>query len=153
MPKTVASPSPVPLPTSLVVKNGSKTRAITSGGMPVPVSLTRRRTQRATPCSSSLSTASVATINCPPCGMASRALTARFNITCSIIEGSASMAGASGACSATSEMFSPINRSSIRLIVVTVSPREMTLRCNTWRRLKVSNCFVKLAARSVVVNS
>ena len=27
MPKTVASPRPVPLPTSLVVKNGSKMRA------------------------------------------------------------------------------------------------------------------------------
>ena len=28
------SPSPVPLPTSLVVKNGSNARASTSGGMP-----------------------------------------------------------------------------------------------------------------------
>ncbi len=34
-------PRPVPLPTSLVVKNGSKTRASTSGGMPVPVSRDR----------------------------------------------------------------------------------------------------------------
>ena len=34
------SPSPVPLPGSLVVKNGSNTAAMTSGGMPVPVSLT-----------------------------------------------------------------------------------------------------------------
>jgi hypothetical protein len=34
-------PNPVPWPAGLVVKNGSKTRAATSGGMPVPVSLTQ----------------------------------------------------------------------------------------------------------------
>ena len=34
------SPSPEPLPASLVVKNGSNTRSRTSGDMPVPVSLT-----------------------------------------------------------------------------------------------------------------
>src|SRR6516162_1445338 len=38
MPKTVARPRPVPFPSSLVVKNGSKMRARLSGGMPVPVS-------------------------------------------------------------------------------------------------------------------
>ena len=38
MPWTVARPSPVPLPGSLVVKNGSNRRACTSGVMPVPVS-------------------------------------------------------------------------------------------------------------------
>ena len=38
MPNTVERPRPVPLPTSLVVKNGSKILSITSGGMPVPVS-------------------------------------------------------------------------------------------------------------------
>jgi hypothetical protein len=32
--------SPVSLPGSLVVKNGSKIRSITSGAMPAPVSLT-----------------------------------------------------------------------------------------------------------------
>ena len=36
MPKTVASPRPVPLPTSLVVKNGSKIRGRISGDMPLP---------------------------------------------------------------------------------------------------------------------
>ena len=34
------SPRPEPLPTSLVVKNGSNTLSSTSGDMPVPVSLT-----------------------------------------------------------------------------------------------------------------
>ena len=40
-PYTIGSPRPVPLPTSLVVKNGSKTRFRISGGMPSPVSDTR----------------------------------------------------------------------------------------------------------------
>src|SRR5258708_35378172 len=33
-------PSPVPLPTSLIVKKGSKTRSRTSGGIPQPLSVT-----------------------------------------------------------------------------------------------------------------
>ena len=40
MPYTVARPSPVPLPGSLVVKNGSKMRARVASSMPVPVSVT-----------------------------------------------------------------------------------------------------------------
>jgi len=44
IPYTVDNPSPVPLPFSLVVKNGSKIRALASGVMPVPVSLTASMT-------------------------------------------------------------------------------------------------------------
>ena len=40
IPYTVASPSPEPLPASLVVKNGSKMCCSVAGSMPVPVSLT-----------------------------------------------------------------------------------------------------------------
>jgi hypothetical protein len=40
IPYTTDSPRPVPLPTSLVVKKGSKIFAFTSSVMPVPVSLT-----------------------------------------------------------------------------------------------------------------
>ena len=43
MPYTVASPRPVPLPTSLVVKNGSKMRARVASSMPTPSSSTVRR--------------------------------------------------------------------------------------------------------------
>ncbi len=43
-PYTIERPSPVPAPVGLVVKNGSKAREITSGAMPMPVSLTRSRT-------------------------------------------------------------------------------------------------------------
>jgi len=44
MPLTVESPRPVPLSGPLVVKNGSKMRSRISGGMPVPVSVTRHTT-------------------------------------------------------------------------------------------------------------
>ena len=44
IPYTVASPSPVPLPGPLVVKNGSNARAFTSAVMPHPVSETASRT-------------------------------------------------------------------------------------------------------------
>src|SRR2546421_6651011 len=37
IPYTVASPSPVPLPLSFVVKNGSKMRALVCSSMPMPV--------------------------------------------------------------------------------------------------------------------
>jgi hypothetical protein len=43
-PKIWLRPRPVPLPTGLVVKKGSNTRSITSGGMPEPVSETLIRT-------------------------------------------------------------------------------------------------------------
>ena len=39
-PYTMLSPSPVPLPTSLVEKNGSNTLSRIAFGMPWPVSLT-----------------------------------------------------------------------------------------------------------------
>ena len=37
----MVSPSPVPWPVGLVVKNGLKIFSMTSGGMPLPLSLTR----------------------------------------------------------------------------------------------------------------
>ena len=46
IPYTVASPSPVPLPVGLVVKNGSKSRAIVALSMPHPVSVTASSTYR-----------------------------------------------------------------------------------------------------------
>ena len=44
VPYTMARPSPVPLPTSFVVKKGSKMRASVASSIPVPVSLTARAT-------------------------------------------------------------------------------------------------------------
>ena len=91
MPWQVASPRPVPRPGGLVVKNGSKRRAAAVSSMPMPVSLTERRTQRpaltrspwaiGSGCSSS--TFAVVIASTPPVGMASTALTTRFITTCS----------------------------------------------------------------------
>ena len=94
MPYAWDSPSPVPRPGALVVKNGSKIRSRTSGGIPPPVSLTsitshsvaagwpgsrptssRRRDRRKR--------------SAPPSGIASRALTARLVNTCRSWLGSA----------------------------------------------------------------
>ena len=90
IPCTEARPSPVPLPTSFVVKNGSNNRDITCGVMPVPVSLTVMTWKVpgatggcALTSSASSSTAAVPIVKVPPSGMASRALTARFNTICS----------------------------------------------------------------------
>jgi hypothetical protein len=43
--RQMGSPSPVPTPIGLVVKKGSKIRSITSGAIPLPVSLTSTRTR------------------------------------------------------------------------------------------------------------
>ena len=47
MPCTVASPMPLPLPTSLVVKNGSNMRSMTSAAIPGPLSRDRELDERA----------------------------------------------------------------------------------------------------------
>ena len=80
-------PRPVPLPTSLVVKNGSKARAATSGGHaaagvghgdhdivagPRVAVDVAHRPRRAAHCATS-------TVSLPPIGMASRALSARLS--------------------------------------------------------------------------
>src|SRR6266404_7185751 len=44
IPYTVASPKPVPFPCSLVVKKGSKIRALVSASIPIPLSATDRST-------------------------------------------------------------------------------------------------------------
>ena len=49
MPWQMDRPSPVPMPTGLVVKNGSKMRASRSGAMPVPVSCTSTSTRPGPP--------------------------------------------------------------------------------------------------------
>ena len=80
----------MPLPTSLVVKNGSKMRSQHSAGMPVPVSLHLQHA-RSGPAARSTCTAGVVLVERhvarasmrerPPSGMASRALTHRFSST------------------------------------------------------------------------
>jgi hypothetical protein len=72
------SPSPVPMPTGLVVKKGSKMRGSTSGGMPVPVSLTATT---AWPRSSFRVAMRISLEWVRPSGMAWAALTSRLRNT------------------------------------------------------------------------
>ena len=77
---------PVPRPGALVVKKGSKMRALTSSLMPTPVSVTRINDvldeERVAPRSRSLwrgrHSFVVVTESSPPAGMASPALTTRL---------------------------------------------------------------------------
>ena len=86
-PNTWLRPSPVPLPTGLVVKNGSNALAITSGVIPEPVSETASITycplsiSASAACWASISTLLVSISSRPPSGIASRALTARLRMT------------------------------------------------------------------------
>ncbi len=64
MPNAVDSPRPVPLSTSLVVKNGSKIRLRVSSSMPGPLSHTRRR--RYVPATASAGTFSTASSSPSP---------------------------------------------------------------------------------------
>src|SRR3954451_10040714 len=79
-------PSPVPFPAGLVVKKGSKARAATSGGMPVPVSVTQMATywprgmSRSMAATWSTQVFAVSTVTRPPSGMASRALRQRLRM-------------------------------------------------------------------------
>jgi hypothetical protein len=77
-----AGPSPVPLPTSLVVKKGSKTRSRISGGIPQPVSVTDTSTydpgKHPATAPSSRTTFRVSISSTPPSGMASRAFRAKL---------------------------------------------------------------------------
>ena len=117
MPYTVARPRPVPLPVSLVVKNGSKIRALVASSMPQPVSVTasiaNRRTaaaSRSRAYSGSCSTLAVSTVSLPPVGIASRAFTTRFMSTCSSCPTSARTDSRSGASAIVTSMSSPITR-------------------------------------------
>ena len=100
----------MPLPVSLVVKNGSKILSMISFGMPVPVSrhLDRHVVGRAAaactaaPCIRSAVTFAVRTVSLPPFGIASRAFTARFTTTCSSCDTSAFTGQRSRPCTSSS---------------------------------------------------
>src|SRR5207247_1385433 len=84
-PWLMASPSPVPPPTSLVVKNGSKMRPTTSGAMPTPSSRMVTRTRSPS--------ARVVSHRFPRPGIASHALASTFMNTWFTCPGSHSTGG------------------------------------------------------------
>ena len=157
MPYTVARPSPVPLPHSLVVKKGSKRWALTSGVIPQPVSAIASLTYRpggrsgSSPEAAPPSTFAVSMVTVPPSGIASRAFTTRFMITCSIWPGSALTVPRSGAATVTIRTSSPISRRSMRSRPATRALRSISRGCSACLRLKESSCRVIEAARSAAL--
>ena len=91
---------------------------------------------------------SVPMINRPPWDMASRALTARFIKTCSIIPSSASIAGRLDEKSHCSLMSSPMIRPSMLVTSPMTSLNWTGPTLISFLRLKVSNWRVRLAALS-----
>ena len=117
MPYTVERPSPVALPRSFVVKNGSKMRVFVSSLIPAPLSRTSNRAYRpaATPMpSTTLGVVDLHLIGLdgmrPPRGIASRALTTRFTTTCPSCPLSAQMAPTLIGQVTTSSTSAPISR-------------------------------------------
>src|SRR6266478_5569697 len=86
----------------------------------------------------------------PPSGSASRALTTRFAMTCSIWPGSAFTRPSPEPARKTSSISSPINRWSMVVMPDTTVLRSRTLGASICFRLKASSCFVSAAARSAV---
>ena len=97
MPWLTDRPSPVPLPTSLVVKNGSKIRCRFSSGMPQPVSmiddLHHRHRRRCVRRLARLGAAGVRTMMLPCSSIACWALTSMFITTCLIRSASTQTGG------------------------------------------------------------
>src|SRR5271165_1378895 len=155
-PYTMLSPSPVPLPASLVVKNGSKARAATSGGIPVPVSEISKPTKSPefAVCSGApLGCAALLKVrmrNSPPPGIASRALIARLMTASSSWVASASTGHRSGTRSAWMATPLPTVRASSSAIRRSSAFRSMVALVSGWRRAKARSCPVNLSPRSTV---
>jgi len=153
MPYTIARPRPVPLPVSLVVKNGSKTFDRVASSMPIPMSVTASITYAPLRMSgwqctwvSSSSTLAVSIVSLPPCGIASRAFTARLSTICVICVGSASTRPNPADALTTSAMSSPIRRRSIGSIPAIVVLRSRILGASTCFLLNASSCRVRSPA-------
>ena len=146
-------PSPVPCPSGLVVKKGSKARAITSSLMPVPVSVTQRDTycpggnsrSRAARVSSHL--LAVSMVSLPPSGMASRALMHKFSSALSSCDGSTRTGHKPPAPTTSIATFGPMvrrSRSSMPPISLLASSARGS---RVWRREKAKRRCVSAAAR------
>jgi hypothetical protein len=136
-----------------VVKNGSNTRARTASSMPTPVSATLSSryvpgdSSSAWAVGASSSTARVAIVTRPPSGIASRALTTRFMMTCSTWPRSISVWALGWSRSMTSLTSSPISRCSMRAMPVTSSYRSHGSGDSTCLRLKARSCRVRPSTR------
>ena len=99
-PSTIDSPSPVPWPALLVVKNGSAARFRVASSMPIPVSLTSMCTWLGW-------ITWVRSVSVPPCGIASTAFRMRFVRASRISLSTPAIAGKSAAGSHCMRMTMP----------------------------------------------
>ena len=148
-------PSPLPSPTSLVVKNGSTACASTSDDIPVPLSVTASTTYSpgpgpSTPASGSRSRVAFDTsiASRPPLGMASRALTARFRMALSSWPGSAWTRHESRPGSTVTSMVSPRVRRRRPVMPPARTPASIVRGRRAWRREKASSFPVRSAPNS-----
>ena len=154
-PCTIERPSPVPLPTPLVVKNGSCARARTASSMPVPVSATDRHSivpassgpapSRSAP-SSSPARAAIVTV--PPPGIASRAFTTRLRRASSSWWASTRAGGSRSGKRVSIRISGPIERCRRSAIPRTSRARSTGSGRSSWRRAKASMRWVSAAPRS-----
>ena len=160
IPNTVESPSPVPLPTSLVVKKGSKMRASVARSIPHarvghgehdvgpgPDAVVRLRVVlvelRRSPSRSSA---------CRPCGIASRALTDEVHHDLlDLARVGQHLARLRGTTGSSARRRRPRRRWSIFSMPATTLLRSKTFGSTTWCRLNSSSCRVSSAALSPAV--
>ncbi|GJE41574.1 hypothetical protein AEGHOMDF_0740 [Methylobacterium soli] len=143
----------MPAPIGLVVKNGSKARLITSGVMPVPVSLTQSETywpggrscSRAARASSQRLPVSI--VRRPPSGMASRALMQRLRSAFSSWFGSARVLHRPLAVTTSRGIAGPTERRISSSMPVTSRFTLVGFGSSVWRREKASRRCVSAAAR------
>ena len=151
-PCTCDRPSPVPLPTGLVVKNGSNTRSSRSGAMPVPVSIIASATNSpasgpaAEPASST--TLRACNVMVPPSGMASRALTAILTSARSSSPRSTSTGQILSSMSMVKSILPRSEGASMSRTASMRARRSTTTGINCWRREKASNCRVSFSPRA-----
>ena len=145
IPCTTDRPSPVPLPASLVVKNGSKIRSRIVSGIPVPVSETLSH--------AACSSRPAAIDSAPPSGIASIAFTARFMMTCSICPRSALIQSGTFAGSTVSRMFARTTRRKNARRSRRIWLRSRSSRLAVSRRANSSSCRVRPAPRRIVSSS
>src|SRR6266545_3291905 len=144
IPWQIDRPSPVPLPSPLVVKNGSNTRAATSSDMPGPESVTLT----ATP-----SRVRFAVIQIPPLDpslvIAWLALLMRFTNTCLIWLAFTSTSGRPGSTASVASILVAISwlRSSAS-VDSRIGSMGWRLRSPSWLRANDSRFFTIVAARS-----
>src|SRR5580704_87661 len=155
IPYTVERPSPVPFPSSLVVKNGSKILDFVCSSIPCPVSATTISTYFpaitggcARAYFSSSTTFCVVTVNFPLLLIASRAFTAKLTNTCSICDGSALICASRSPGRNLYSISSPSSTGIILFTSAITAFKSSTCGCSTCMRLNASSCRVSAVARS-----